>query len=136
MQRNFNPYKPLIGMSLTSISFGKTYFSLEFHKPEEGPSEIVRLSSMADICLKEGDIFQAHSEFEIVNPNCLGQIYSVLETEVLDFKPMNKHRACRMDFENLSIFTWANSGELPDCLYDAWKNPQSDNPEWWLIDDQ
>ena len=123
-------------MSLESFSFARTHCSFNFRSAEESVSYDIQLSSMADLCLDEKDLFKPHSEYDIINPDSLNVIYSLLWKEVVSFKPLGKDRACVMEFENQSIFCWADSNELPDCLYEARKSPRGSDFEWWLIDDQ
>jgi hypothetical protein len=123
-------------MRLCSISFTRNSFCLNFDKEGSKVTENIRLSTDADLCLSETELFNPFSEYDIINPAHLQDIYSVLNSKVLDFRALNKHRACRMDFENLTLFTWTGKKDLPDCLYMATKNPSSEHSQWWLIDDQ
>ena len=35
-------------------------------------------------------------------------VYQAIESLVINFAPLNRNRACRMDFRDLSLFFWAN----------------------------
>ena len=137
MEGNFDSYKPLIGMELESVHLMRTAVTFKFCDP--GAPHVnndISLSTNADLCLKEEHLFKPASEYDIIRSKDLADLYKTIGKIVLDFKPLNKKRVCKIDFENLSIFTWAGEKELPDCLFEARKNPNSKNFEWWLIDDQ
>ena len=137
MGTEFNAYEPVIGMELNSIHIMRATVGLQFCDPKNAHVQYdINLSTMADLCIREEEIFKPASDYDAFRPADLPILYSGLGKTVLDFKPLGKKRVCKMDFENFSLFTWADEYKLPDCLFTAEQGRNYENFKWWLIDDQ
>ena len=135
MVKDVSSYSPLIGMTFLSVSLGRSALSFNFENEDGQGLKNIELGTSADICFSEKELFKPFSDYDVLDPAYLKNLYSALGSKVLDFRPLGKNRACRMDFEKLSIFTWAGGKEWPDCLYLAKENSRTNKYKWWLIDD-
>ncbi|WP_427453997.1 hypothetical protein [Litorimonas sp. WD9-15] len=133
MMAKFDEYRPFVGKWLSGFSVGKCGLTLNFSGEKESRTEL-RLSTMADICLEQENLFSPYSEYDTYNPRILETVYSFLEKKVVFFSSINGIRACKIEFSNGHLFCWANKGELPDSLFEAREYQNGERTSWWLID--
>jgi hypothetical protein len=129
-----NPsYQPLIGSRLTRFTVEKCILELRFkHDKNE---TIIVLWTIAGVCLSEDMLFKDHSEYDTYDSSILKTIYGFLEQSVVDFTPLNRSRACKLSFEDGSLYFWADKKELPKPLIEAKSYAGDKEPEHWDIDD-
>ena len=114
-------YKPLIGMKLKSFNVETWKLGLDFSSEDENSEVIgIRLQTIARISFDSSEIFKSPSHYgcEVLNPSLLPKLYNALEGSVKNFEPLSMNRACRMDFENLSLYAWSES-KTPRALFNA-----------------
>ena len=122
-------------MEFTSVNVGRYGMSLLFERHEEEGHREIKLVSMADICLSKENLFKSAGDHNIIRSSDMHDLHAALGCKVIDFKPLKKNRACKIDLGNCTIYSWAGGADLPDHLFIAYEYFQSKDIDWWLIDD-
>jgi len=133
----FDPYAGFIGLELRAINFTRYSVNFEVNGKIDGEFKSYRLSASSNISLTETEIFDPRTELDFTNPNAntMKRLFGFLEQKIVNFIPLKRFRACKLEFTTGAIYVWEHMDAIVDNLFIATNTNPKSNETWWLIDD-
>ena len=94
MKEEFDIFAPLLNTELDSVSFSRSALTLYVSGKIEGENIQYQLSTNADICFREEQVFTPYSEYHIYDPTELEKFVPLFGKKITGFLSTGKKERC------------------------------------------